>query len=80
MSDITLLQLIESAMDAHGADGLWNAEGPCGCGRNDLAPCGGMQAACTLATSRMVAEGEADDINDVGDTVWFPMRIGSAAC
>lgn len=27
-------------LESKGFDGLWNQEGPCGCGIKDLAPCG----------------------------------------
>lgn len=79
MAEITLLSLIEAAMKEHGADGLWNGEGPCGCGRDDLAPCGGIQPDCVLAKSRTVADGEDDENNAVGDTVWYPLQIKATA-
>lgn len=75
MSEIMLIQLIHAAMDLHGADGLWNGDGPCGCGRDDLAPCGLMQLTCVLAKSKIVEDGEDDECNEVGDTVWYPMQI-----
>lgn len=78
MSEITLLKLVEAAMDAAHADGLWNGDGPCGCGRDDLAPCGGMQPTCVLAKSKIVAEGEDDECNAVGSTVWCPIDIKEA--
>ena len=75
MPEITLLSLIKATMDATGADGLWNGSGPCGCGRDDLAPCGGIQTDCVLAKSGVVADGEDDENNAVGGTVWYPMQI-----
>lgn len=74
MPEIMLLSIIHQAMDQHGADGLWNGNGPCGCGRGDLAPCGGLQTDCVLAKSGTVREGEDDENNAVGDTVWYPMQ------
>lgn len=73
MHDISILQLIKRAMAESGANGLWNAAGPCGCGRDDLAPCGGIQTSCVLAKSAVVTEDDDDDINEVGATVWHPM-------
>jgi hypothetical protein len=75
MSEVSSLTLIYQAMDKTGADGLWNGNGPCGCGRDDLAPCGGIKADCVLAKSGIVKEGEEDECNDVGDTVWHPMQF-----
>ena len=39
MSD-TLGQLIRAAIEARGATGLVNTDIPCGCGLDDLMPCG----------------------------------------
>jgi hypothetical protein len=79
MPEIMLLSIIHQAMDQHGADGLWNGNGPCGCGRGDLAPCGGIQTDCVLAKSGTVREGEDDENNEVGGTVWYPMQVPSVA-
>lgn len=75
MPEITLLLIIHQAMDQSGADGLWNGNGPCGCGRGDMAPCGAIKTDCVLAKSGIVEEGEDDENNAVGDTVWFPMQF-----
>jgi hypothetical protein len=76
--EITLLQLIERAMDQTGADGLWNGNGPCGCGRGDLNPGDCMSVDCVLAKSKVATEDEVDDCIDVGDTVWFPIQFRTA--
>lgn len=75
MPKITLLSVINAAMGASGADGLWNHNGPCGCGRDDLAPCGGIKTDCVLAKSGIVGEDEDDGNNDVGSTAWYPMDV-----
>lgn len=75
MSEIPLLKLIEDAMDLYGADGLWNGNGPCCCGRGDLNPGDCMSVDCTLAKSKIASEDNCDDCIEVGDTVWFPIQI-----
>jgi len=75
MPEVMLISLVRQAMELTGADGLWNGNGPCGCGKDDLAPCGGMQHDCVLAKSGTVRDGEDDECNDVGSTVWYPMNV-----
>jgi hypothetical protein len=81
MPHVTILNLIHQAMDKTGADGLWNENGECGCGRADISPCDCMNTDCALAKSRVVQEGEAYEYAEAGDTVWRPMQFdGSKLC
>lgn len=76
MPEVRLIDLIEDAMDRHGAQGLYNSDGPCGCGRGDLSPGDCLNTGCTLAVSKIATEDEVDDCIEVGDVVWFPIQIG----
>jgi hypothetical protein len=78
MKTLSTLEIIKEAMKKHGADGLYNGTDyhyKCGCGIDDLAPCFGIQSGCVLAKSRVLQEGEGDEGNHPGDTVWTPLNI-----
>lgn len=46
---ITLRQIVTEAIKQAGADGLVNLDGECGCGIDDLWPCGHPNENCELA-------------------------------
>jgi hypothetical protein len=78
MKTLSMLDIIKAAMEKHGADGLYNGTDPngkCGCGIDDLAPCSGIQTGCVLAKSRLLQEGDGDEYNHHGDTVWAPLNV-----
>lgn len=48
--DVDMPTLVKFAIEDCGGDGLWNPEGPCGCGIGDFAPCcDGPFRDCVLA-------------------------------
>jgi hypothetical protein len=54
---VTVEDLVLRAIDeTPGADGLVNGESGCGCLRNDLAPCGQINADCALASAEVLIE------------------------
>lgn len=75
MKSIRLMDLIQQAMDATGADGLFNLDGECGCGRDDLSPGDCLSGSCELAKSEIVTEEDEGRTFPVGSTVWRPITI-----
>lgn len=45
MSEVTIPEIVEEWLKAHGYGGLTNDE-DCGCALEDLAPCGGCMCSC----------------------------------
>lgn len=78
MSEMPLLQIIEDAMDKHGADGLWNGNGPCGCGIGHISPGDCLSVDCMLAKSKIAEEDDVDGCIEIGDAVYFPIQIKAA--
>jgi hypothetical protein len=74
MSDISIYHLITKAMDEHGANGLWNGNGPCGCGRDEMNPGDCLSVDCCLAKSKIATADDVDDCIEIGDTIYFPFR------
>lgn len=66
-----LREIIEAAMAANGADGLFNEHRECGCGIENLNPCDCMGTDCELAKGH--AAEDAGDTYDVGEWVWSPI-------
>ncbi len=42
-------EIVQEWIRGEDKDGLWNPEIPCGCGLDDLAPCGDIKAECEAA-------------------------------
>lgn len=75
MSKISLFNILVDSMEKHGADGLYNSDGSCGCGVDWLNPGECMNTGCVLAKSHVVTvEDEFDDC-EVGDTVFCPIQV-----
>ncbi len=47
--DMTIRAIAKQWLKDNGYDGLWWAEGPCGCGFDDFAPCGECICWCVPA-------------------------------
>jgi len=63
-------KLLEKALRDMGADGLCNDD-PCGCGLDDLAPCGEIRDICVPAKADSDVPEEFQDVCDV----WYvPME------
>lgn len=65
---------------AMGADGLYSTHGPCGCGLDDLAPCGEQCEECmparVMTAERARAEGfQIDSIYDPVDLIYVEMDL-----
>ena len=67
-----VIDIIKAKLNEIGADGL--ISDGCGCGADDLAPCGAISPTCSPGR-RMIARGiEARDFDvEIGDTVFVPM-------
>ena len=61
----TIREIVRRELRRRGADGLASEE--CGCGIDDLAPCGGDCLGCVPARSEIGPEG----------LVWRPIRKGA---
>jgi hypothetical protein len=75
MTELQLFDIIRDAMKAHGADGLFNQQGPCGCGLNDLSPGNCLSANCVLARGVELAEDGDHDEHRPGGTIYFPIQF-----
>lgn len=64
-------ELIASALRALGADGL--CSGGCGCGLDDLAPCGYPDDDCQAARRTIATEDDPDGDYVAGDTIYVPL-------
>ncbi len=46
MSNPTVKTIVAEYLRAHGYDGLWHCDAPCGCEIDDLEPCEQMSSEC----------------------------------
>lgn len=77
MKNTTLKEIIEAAMELHGADGLYNPHsrfGSCGCPRTDLSPGDCLSTDCMLAKGETVKEADPDGLFEIGDIVFKPIQ------
>lgn len=58
MKTIDVTAMVKSQLEAMKADGLCAPDLECGCGLNDLAPCGELGQGCVAAVRRLVDCGE----------------------
>lgn len=49
---MTLHEIVAEWLREHGYDGLYNTEGPCGCGLDDFMPCNELGMDCEPAYKR----------------------------
>lgn len=70
----TTLEILRQWLVANGYDGLWNND-PCGCGVDDLAPCGNVGHCCQAAYCSQLTE---SDINNDDEYCWYgdDLKVG----
>jgi len=56
-SPYSVRDILVSKLKRLGCDGIASPDADCGCGINDLAPCGGDCLGCLPAKSRVTSEG-----------------------
>lgn len=49
MSELNVIEIVRNYLTAHGYNGLYCTIEPCGCSRDDLAPCGQLTRHCRPA-------------------------------
>lgn len=73
-------QIIVTWLKQNGADGLCEPETECGCGLDDLAPCGdGPHPKCKAALKRRLMDGEYIGDGGPGDMAYFVMPNSKAS-
>ena len=72
---LTVLDIITAKLRELGADGLSDGE-ECGCGLDDLMPCGQWGLDCMPAKAWKCADcGEGCDMRGTGEPCYKPMRL-----
>jgi hypothetical protein len=83
MKWIKVDDVVRVAIKQAGGDGLYNEDGQCGCGLDDLYPGGCLSEHCLIAKGRRIGDCDPSDVSetvdawDLGpdDTAWFPVEV-----
>jgi hypothetical protein len=71
-----VLEIIKKYLIANGCDGVCFPEAHCGCGIDDLCPCGETLIDCIPARKRKATKEEAEEADcEEGDELFFPVKI-----
>lgn len=71
----TVLQIVVEYLQERRYDGLCNAEQECGCGMDDLAPCGNLGDDCRPAVAVSVTEADCPHPGLApGDLTYIPVE------